>query len=137
MPGAAKITAPSADMLVGGATPPPASVGRDRYAFGSKTPVVGGLQAQVQRRDVLDDVLHPPLRSRVSISSTSRLRIGMFSFISLSLHAPGNAGVDHRTPGILGVEARCRPPIRRERDGVKEGIRASFHRSRAAYRLTL
>jgi hypothetical protein len=40
---------------------------------------------------VLDDVLHPPLRSRVSISSTSRLRIDMLSFIKLSLPAPGNA----------------------------------------------
>jgi hypothetical protein len=52
-------------------------------------PVVGGLHAHVQRREVLDDVLHPPLRSRVSISSTSRLRIDMFSFINLSLPAPG------------------------------------------------
>jgi hypothetical protein len=33
-------------------------------------------QGQVQRREVLDDVEHPPPRSRVSISSTSKFRTG-------------------------------------------------------------
>jgi hypothetical protein len=39
---------------------------------------------QVHKRLVEEDVLHPPARSRLSISSTSRFRTGWFSFIKAS-----------------------------------------------------
>jgi len=45
--------------------------------------VVSYRQGHVQRRDVLEDVEHPPARSRLSISSTSKLSIKA-SFIRLS-----------------------------------------------------
>ena len=51
------------------------------YLFAWAAPVVVSLQAHVHIRLVEDDVKHPPPRSRVSISSTSRLRTWTFSFM--------------------------------------------------------
>lgn len=62
-------------------------------------------QGQVHSRLVDDDVLHPPARSRLSISSTSRFKTGKLSFMDVSMPAPGEAEstIDRRR---FGIEAR-------------------------------
>lgn len=80
----------------GGTTLPPAFVRSGYFSLATWRDVVLK-QGQVHNRLVLEEVLQPPRRSRLSISSTSRFSANVcpFMILSLAAHSRAASTIEH------------------------------------------